>query len=124
MPARLPSLAFTRVSDPAPPLATQMWLPSNARRRVWGQGFGVQVRAAVAVCLAISRAMASRDSRVPLWCRTTPEYGKRVLAAYRSGKLSAARTIELLWGTVGIEDLPEQRAIPLESLRREFDPLS
>jgi hypothetical protein len=52
-----------------------------------------------------------------------PEYGKRVLAAYRAGKLSAARTTELLWGTVTIEDLPEQRVIPLESLRREFDPL-
>jgi Zn-dependent peptidase ImmA (M78 family)/DNA-binding XRE family transcriptional regulator len=53
-----------------------------------------------------------------------PEYGKRVLAAYRSGKLSAARTVELLWETVAIEDLPEQRVVPLESLRREFDPLS
>jgi hypothetical protein len=53
-----------------------------------------------------------------------PEYGKKVLAAYRAGKLSASRTVELLWGTVAIEELPEQRAIPLESLRREFDPLS
>jgi Zn-dependent peptidase ImmA (M78 family)/transcriptional regulator with XRE-family HTH domain len=52
-----------------------------------------------------------------------PEYGKRVLAAYRDGRLSAARTIELLWGTVTIEDLPEQRSVPLESLRREFDRL-
>jgi len=53
-----------------------------------------------------------------------PEYGKRVLAAYQAGKLAAARTVELLWDTVTIEDLPEQRAIPLEALRREFDPLS
>lgn len=53
-----------------------------------------------------------------------PEYGKRVLGAYRAGRLSAARTVELLWGTVTIEDLPEQRAVPLESLRREFDHLS
>lgn len=52
-----------------------------------------------------------------------PEYGKRVLAAYRDGRLSASRTTELLWGTVTIEDLPEQRAVPLESLRREFDRL-
>jgi Zn-dependent peptidase ImmA (M78 family)/transcriptional regulator with XRE-family HTH domain len=52
-----------------------------------------------------------------------PEYGKRVLSAYRSGRLSAARTVELLWGTVTIEDLPEQRAIPLDALRREFDDL-
>lgn len=52
-----------------------------------------------------------------------PEYGKRVLSAYQAGKLSAARTVELLWGTVAIEELPEQRALPLESLRREFDRL-
>jgi len=53
-----------------------------------------------------------------------PEYGKRVLSAYRAGRLSAARTVELLWGTVTIEDLPEQRPVPLDSLRREFDGLS
>ena len=53
-----------------------------------------------------------------------PEYGKRVLNAYKAGKLSAARTIELLWGTVAIEELPEQRAVPLDSLLREFDDLS
>lgn len=52
-----------------------------------------------------------------------PEYGKRILSAYRAGRLSAARTVELLWGTVAIEDLPEQRAIPLDALRREFDDL-
>jgi Zn-dependent peptidase ImmA (M78 family)/transcriptional regulator with XRE-family HTH domain len=53
-----------------------------------------------------------------------PEYGKRVLSAYRAGRLSAARNVELLWGTVAIEDLPEQRVVPLDSLRREFDDLS
>jgi Zn-dependent peptidase ImmA (M78 family)/DNA-binding XRE family transcriptional regulator len=52
-----------------------------------------------------------------------PEYGKRVIGAYQAGRLSASRTVELLWGTVTIEDLPEQRAVPLESLRREFDHL-
>ncbi len=52
-----------------------------------------------------------------------PEYGKRVLSAYQAGRLSASRTVELLWGTVTIEELPEQRAVPLESLRREFDRL-
>jgi Zn-dependent peptidase ImmA (M78 family)/transcriptional regulator with XRE-family HTH domain len=52
-----------------------------------------------------------------------PEYGKRVLGAYQAGRLSASRTVELLWGTVAIEELPEQRAVPLESLRREFDRL-
>jgi hypothetical protein len=53
-----------------------------------------------------------------------PEYGKRVLAAYTAGKLSAARTVELLWGTVAMADLPDQRPVPLESLRRELEPLS
>jgi len=53
-----------------------------------------------------------------------PEYGKRVIAAYETGRLSAARTAELLWGTVSIADLPEQRTLPLEALRRDFEPLS
>jgi hypothetical protein len=52
-----------------------------------------------------------------------PEYGKRVLSAYQAGRLSASRTVELLRGTVTLEDLAEQRAVPLESLRREFDHL-
>jgi Zn-dependent peptidase ImmA (M78 family)/transcriptional regulator with XRE-family HTH domain len=54
---------------------------------------------------------------------TPPEYGRRVLAAYRSGRLSAARTVELLWGEVAEEELPEQHVVPLEGLRREFEPL-
>lgn len=53
-----------------------------------------------------------------------PEYGKRILAAYTGGKLSAARAVELLWGTVSLTDLPDQRPLPLESLRRELEPLS
>jgi len=53
-----------------------------------------------------------------------PEYGKRVLGAYQTGKLSASRTVGLLWGTVELEDLPEQRPVSLDSLRRDFDPLS
>jgi Zn-dependent peptidase ImmA (M78 family)/DNA-binding XRE family transcriptional regulator len=52
-----------------------------------------------------------------------PEYGRRVMAGYENGKLSAARTVELLWGTVGLADLPEQRPMPLESLRRDLEPL-
>ncbi len=53
-----------------------------------------------------------------------PQYGKRVLAAYTAGKLTAVRTFELLWGTVSLADLPEQRSVPLESLRRDLEPLS
>lgn len=52
-----------------------------------------------------------------------PEYGRRVMAGYENGKLSAARTVELLWGTVAPADLPEQRPMPLESLRRDLEPL-
>jgi Zn-dependent peptidase ImmA (M78 family)/transcriptional regulator with XRE-family HTH domain len=52
-----------------------------------------------------------------------PEYGRRVLAAYRTGRLTASRTTELLWGTVREEELPERHEIPLEGLRREFDAL-
>ena len=49
-----------------------------------------------------------------------PEYGRRVLAAYRGGRLTAARTTELLWGTVREEELPERHAIPLQGLRCEL----
>ncbi len=54
---------------------------------------------------------------------TPPEYGRRLLSAFKSGRLSAERAVELLWGEVGEDELPEQHAIPLEGLRREFDPL-
>lgn len=52
-----------------------------------------------------------------------PEYGRRVLAAYRGGRLTAERATELLWGTVRAEELPERQAVPLQGLRRELDPL-
>lgn len=51
------------------------------------------------------------------------DYGRRVLSAYRSGRLSAERAVDLLWGTVTENDLPEQHDIPLDGLRREFQPL-
>jgi len=54
---------------------------------------------------------------------TPPEYGRRVLGAFRNGRLSAARTVELLWGEVAEEELPEQHSVPLEGLLREFDTL-
>jgi Zn-dependent peptidase ImmA (M78 family)/transcriptional regulator with XRE-family HTH domain len=52
-----------------------------------------------------------------------PDYGRHILAAYRNGKLTSARTAELLWGTVREEELPARSEIPLEGLRRELDPL-
>ena len=56
--------------------------------------------------------------------RVPPLYGKRVLAAYRRGKLTKARVLELLWGTVDHSELPEQEDVPLEAWRREFEPLA
>lgn len=52
-----------------------------------------------------------------------PRYGQRIVAAYRSGKLTADRTLELLHGTASREELPERSPIPVEALRREFDAL-
>jgi Zn-dependent peptidase ImmA (M78 family)/DNA-binding XRE family transcriptional regulator len=52
-----------------------------------------------------------------------PSYARAVLGAYRSGKLGANRTIDLLWGSIANEDLPELAALPIESFQREFDPL-
>jgi Zn-dependent peptidase ImmA (M78 family)/DNA-binding XRE family transcriptional regulator len=53
-----------------------------------------------------------------------PEYGRRVVGAYRAGKLTAARTVELLWGTVTEVDLPDVDEVPVDGLRREFEPLA
>jgi hypothetical protein len=51
------------------------------------------------------------------------DYGRKVLDAFRRGKLTSARTVELLWGTVGEDDLPKQAEVPIEALRRDFTPL-
>ena len=56
--------------------------------------------------------------------RVPPLYGKKVLAAYRRGKLTEARVLELLWGTVDHSELPAQDEVPLEAWRREFEPLA
>ena len=53
-----------------------------------------------------------------------PQFGRRILSGYRRGKLSRARTLELLWGTVADDELPAQDEIPLEAYRREFEPLT
>ena len=53
-----------------------------------------------------------------------PLYGKRVLAAYRRGKLTEARVLEFLWGTVDRSELPAQEEVPLEAWRREFEQLA
>ncbi len=55
--------------------------------------------------------------------RVPPMYGRKVLAAYRRGKLTEARVLELLWGTVDHSELPAQEEAPLEAWRREFEPL-
>lgn len=55
--------------------------------------------------------------------RVPPLYSRKVLAAYRRGKLTEARVLELLWGTVDRSELPAQEEVPLEAWRREFEPL-
>jgi Zn-dependent peptidase ImmA (M78 family)/DNA-binding XRE family transcriptional regulator len=50
-----------------------------------------------------------------------PAYARVVVSAYRRGQLTAARTVELLHGSVGEADLPEPDAMSLDELRREFE---
>ena len=50
-------------------------------------------------------------------------YARAVLGGYRAGKLGANRTIDLLWGSIAKEDLPELATLPIEAYQREFDPL-
>jgi Zn-dependent peptidase ImmA (M78 family)/transcriptional regulator with XRE-family HTH domain len=54
---------------------------------------------------------------------TPPDYGRRVLSAYRTGRLTPQRAIELLHGEVSKAELPDLDEIPLRALQREFDPL-
>jgi len=53
-----------------------------------------------------------------------PAYGQRIVAAYRTGKLTAERAVELLYGSVVRAELPPRQEIPLDAFRREFDPLT
>jgi Zn-dependent peptidase ImmA (M78 family)/DNA-binding XRE family transcriptional regulator len=48
-------------------------------------------------------------------------YARAVLGGYRSGKLGANRTIDLLWGSIAAEDLPELAPLPREAFQRDFD---
>jgi hypothetical protein len=50
-----------------------------------------------------------------------PDYARAVVSAYRKGQLTAARTVELLHGSVGEADLPEPDAMSLDELRCEFE---
>ena len=52
-----------------------------------------------------------------------PQYGRRVLAAYRRGKLTSSRVQELLWGTLRDSELPTRDEVPVEAFRPEFEPL-
>jgi Zn-dependent peptidase ImmA (M78 family)/DNA-binding XRE family transcriptional regulator len=50
-----------------------------------------------------------------------PAYARAVVSAYRTGQLTAARTVELLHHSVGETDLPEPDAMSLDELRGEFE---
>jgi Zn-dependent peptidase ImmA (M78 family) len=50
-----------------------------------------------------------------------PVYARAVVNAYRTRRLTPARTVELLHGTVTESDLPEPENISLEQLRDEFE---
>jgi Zn-dependent peptidase ImmA (M78 family)/transcriptional regulator with XRE-family HTH domain len=50
-----------------------------------------------------------------------PDYARAVVSAYRKGQLTAARTVELLHGSVGEADLPEPDVMSLDELRHEFE---
>src|SRR6266516_4746677 len=52
-----------------------------------------------------------------------PCYARAVLRGYRSGRLGANRTVDLLWDSITNQDLPELDALPIEASQREFDPL-
>ena len=47
-------------------------------------------------------------------------YSKAVLRAFRGGKVSRERAVELLRGTLSDDDLPAADVVPLESLRGDL----
>jgi Zn-dependent peptidase ImmA (M78 family) len=50
-----------------------------------------------------------------------PMFAAAVVRAFRRHKLSAARAVELLRGTVAADELPAEDAVPIESMRSEMD---
>lgn len=53
-----------------------------------------------------------------------PGYVAGVMRAFRRNKISAGRAVELLHGSVTVEELPSPDAVPLESLRPELEALA
>ena len=50
-----------------------------------------------------------------------PQYARAVIGAYKAGRLTPARTVELLQGTLAESDLPPAEEASLVQLRREFE---
>jgi len=50
------------------------------------------------------------------WCAAGADYQP-------ASRLGLVQTIDLLWGSIAKEDLPELAALPIEAYQREFDPL-
>jgi Zn-dependent peptidase ImmA (M78 family)/transcriptional regulator with XRE-family HTH domain len=50
-----------------------------------------------------------------------PEYARAVVSAYRARRLTQARTVDLLHGTVTESELPATEETSLDQLRREFE---
>ena len=52
-----------------------------------------------------------------------PDYGRRVLGGDGRGMLTVERTLDLLCGAVIESELPDQAALPIDALRRDFSPM-
>ncbi len=50
----------------------------------------------------------------------SPVYARAVLRAYRHYKIGADRAVELLYGTLRLDDLPTPDELPLDALRHDF----
>jgi Zn-dependent peptidase ImmA (M78 family)/transcriptional regulator with XRE-family HTH domain len=50
-----------------------------------------------------------------------PRFAQAVVRAYKRHKVSAARALELLHGTLRAAELPAEDKVPLESMRSQFD---
>jgi hypothetical protein len=47
-------------------------------------------------------------------------YACAVIRSYRTNRLSADRALDMLWGNLDRDDLPEPHTVPLDGMQREL----
>lgn len=67
----------------------------------------------------IDGGVALREEMAPP--QIPPRFGQAVVRAFKRHKISRGRALELLRGTISMEDLPMEDNVPVDSMRAQFD---